>query len=73
MIDLPHIPPNKTRYGGMTVNERLSTAGLLEKFDRAARKRDRDSMIALLSEVELADHAPSITDTILANAAKYGY
>lgn len=30
-------------------------------------------MIALLSEVELADHAPSITDTILANAAKYGY
>lgn len=30
MIDLPHIPPNKTRYGGMTVNERLSTAGLLK-------------------------------------------
>ena len=28
-------------------------------------------MVALLSEVELADQALSITDTILANPAKY--
>lgn len=73
MIDLPHIPPNTTRYGGMTVNERLFTAGLLEQFGFAARARNRDKMIALLGEVELGDDATLITDAILANPAKYGY
>ena len=73
-ITLPHLPTNTTRYGGMTVNERLSAAGLMEQFDLAARGRDGKKMISLLQTVELSeDSAIGITDTILANPTKYGY
>ncbi|HXR85320.1 MAG TPA: hypothetical protein VN728_00030 [Stellaceae bacterium] len=57
----------------MTVNERLFMAGLLEKFEDAAQKRDRASMVAFLGDVELAEQSASIADAILANPAKYGY
>jgi hypothetical protein len=73
MIDLPHIPPNKTRYGGMTVNERLVESGLIDRFDEAARKRDRAGIIEVLASVELADQAEHIADALLANPGKYGF
>jgi len=73
MIDLSHIPQPSTRYGGMTVNERLFSAGLLDQFEAAAWNRDRGRMIALLVAVELTDEAPRIVDAVLANPVKYGY
>lgn len=59
-------------YSGMTVNERLFTAGLLDAFDRAACSRNRDEMLSILKQVEV-DHPESTADSILENPAKYGY
>ena len=62
-----------SEYAGMTVNERLFAAGLLDAFDAAAKRRDRDEMIRLLASVELeGPDGPAIVDTILANPGKYG-
>ncbi|WP_277784890.1 hypothetical protein [Caulobacter segnis] len=55
---------------GMTVNERLFTCGLIDAFDQAAKRRDRESMVALLSEVEVGSET---ADTILRDPKKYGY
>lgn len=63
---------DKPDCSGMTVNERLFTAGLLDAFDAAARRRDRARMIELLSAVDVEDTARSV-DTILANPERYGY
>jgi len=63
---------NQSRYAGMTVNERLFEAGLVEAFDAAARARDRSEMIRILSEVDVDDAAWS-ADTILQNPEKYGF
>ena len=61
-------------YRGMTVNERLFTAGLLEEYDVAARRRDRATMILILLRVDLPekDATPSV-DTVLANPSSYGF
>ena len=59
--------------GGMTVNERLYSAGLLDDWDAAARARSRDRMIELLGEVDLGHQAQWIVDTILAKPSKYGF
>jgi hypothetical protein len=64
--------PDKPDYIGMTVNERLFAAGLLEKFDDAARARDSARMIALLTQVEVADPDRSVS-AILNDPGKYGY
>lgn len=62
------------RYAGMTTNERLFEAGLLDPFGAAARRRDQPAMIALLEQVELtSDEARWIAETVLANPARYGY
>ena len=55
------------KYAGMTTNERLFEAELLESFDRAALQRDREDMISILGRVELGDQAAQIVDAILAN------
>jgi hypothetical protein len=61
-------------YGGMTVNERLFTAGLLESFDSAARARNRAEMISILLRVQLSEKdAAWSVDTILANPRSYGF
>ena len=68
------MPQNQEqKYSGMTTNERLFVAGLLDKFDAAARKRDRSRMIAILTKVELEGQADEIADTILSDPAKYGF
>lgn len=60
------------RYAGMTVNERLFDAGLMDAFDAAARARDRAEMNRLLTEVDVEDAAWSV-DTILERPERYGY
>jgi len=64
---------DKTDYSGMTVNERLYAAGLLEAWDAAAKSRDRNRMIELLNEIDLSNQAESISDKILANPKFYGF
>ncbi len=59
-------------YSGMTVNERLFSAGLLEDWGAAKKSRDRTRMVELLSKVDLADQADKIADTILSNPQRYG-
>ncbi len=57
----------------MTVNERLFVAGILDQFDDAARRRDRQAMLAYLRRVAMTDsQAVETTDTILANPGFYG-
>jgi hypothetical protein len=56
----------------MTVNERLATAGLIEQWDAAVRARDRDAMIAILTDVDVTDPAFTV-DTVLADPGKYGF
>jgi hypothetical protein len=62
-----------SKYGGMTVNERLFAAGLLGAWDAAVRGRNRSRMIEILQEVNLPDDAVPIADTILANPKLYGF
>ena len=63
----------KSRFAGMTTNERLYEAGLLVSFDKAAKRRDRAAMIAVLNQVELADQGAQIVDAILAKPKSYGF
>jgi hypothetical protein len=57
----------------MTVNERLFSRGLLERFDAAARRRDRSAML-LLREVELSEvDAIGCVDAIFADPKRYGF
>ncbi len=63
-----------SQLGGMTVNERLWVAGLIERFDAAARGRDRLGMVAILRQVDLAEaDAEACAAAILANPGKFGY
>ena len=58
----------------MTVNERLFAAGTLEQFDKAGRTADRDTMLRLLVQVDIAEaDARKTVDIILLNPARYGY
>jgi hypothetical protein len=58
----------------MTTNERLFVAGLLDLWDAAAIRRDRNRMIGLLCKVEFSDsEAARIADTVLSNPKMYGF
>lgn len=57
---------------GMTVNERLSHVGIMDRWDEAARRRDRGTMIALLEQVEVPE-PHLIVDAALADPRKYGF
>lgn len=48
MTDKPR--PN---YAGMTVNERLVTAGLIDEWDAAKARGDRDAMRRIAAKVDL--------------------
>jgi hypothetical protein len=54
-----------SRYAGMSVNERLFAAGLIDQWDAAARRRDREAMVALLRRVVADAQAEQIADQIL--------
>ncbi|RZL45594.1 MAG: hypothetical protein EOP00_17120 [Pedobacter sp.] len=44
-----------SKYGGMTVNERLYLAGLDDKFYKAVEEKDIAKATAILKEVELTE------------------
>ena len=61
-------------FGGMTVNERLYAAGLLDAFDAAVERGDKDEVIRLLQRVDLSPHDAQLSaDTLFANPGRYGY
>ena len=41
----------------MTVNKRLYTSGLMDKFDNAVKDKNIDLLISILKEIELNDLA----------------
>ncbi len=43
----------QSRYAGMTVNERLVIAGLIDEWDAAAARGDRTEMRRIAAEVDL--------------------
>ena len=51
--------------GGMTLNERLVMAGLMDDWDAAVRARDRKRMTAILIAVEAGNQAASIIASVL--------
>jgi hypothetical protein len=60
-------------YGGMTINERLFEAGLLEQFYRAAKSRNRETMIEILTKVSLLpEDAVWTADKMLKKPRVYG-
>lgn len=59
-------------FAGMTINERLYASGQMGAFGDAARRRDRDVMVAILRSLEVED-AESSVDTVLADPERYGY
>lgn len=71
---MAQVPREPSPLSGMTVNERLFARGLLDQFDAAARRRDRDAMRHLLREVELSEvDACGCVDAILANPSRFGF
>ena len=57
----------ETRYAGMTVNERLFDARLLDAFDEAVRRGDRDGMVQMLTRVDVdPKEAVDTADKIIA-------
>lgn len=64
---------NEKNYSGIAVNERLYEAGLLDEFFKAANKKDRDQMIAILMSIELEkSQAEETADATLKNWAFSG-
>jgi len=70
MIQIIFIMASESKLSGIAVNARLNDAGLLDDFYRAANKKDRGEMIALLISIELdQSQAEETIDTILGNPA----
>lgn len=47
--------PSKDEISGMTMNERLFACGLMEDFDSALRRGDRQAFTAVLTQVEFTE------------------
>jgi len=61
-------------YEGMTVNERLFAAQLLDSWDRTAKARKRDKMIEILIAVHFSSQsAEQIVDAVLVAPKFYGF
>jgi len=60
-----------SRFTGMTGNERLYEAGVMDAWDVALRARDRDTMIKLLEIAEWGEAAAETVDLILRNPERY--
>jgi hypothetical protein len=59
---------------GLTVTERLFVRGLIEKWEDAVRRKNRQEMIKLLENVALTeDKAVRTTDAVLQNPKQYGF
>ena len=54
------------KYTGMSLTERLTQAGILEKFSKALRDRDEATILILLTQVELSsDQARDTVKSLL--------
>jgi hypothetical protein len=53
-----------SEYSTMTVNERMFVAGLLPEWDQAVLNKNREKLTELLKQVELADQAPIIIESL---------
>ena len=60
-------------YSGLTVNERLIAAGLIEQLEAAIQAGERSLMIRVLDRLDLADQSGSIAEAILDNPGRYGF
>jgi hypothetical protein len=61
-------------FSGMTVNERLYAAGLMNEFDAALRAKDRARVISVLERVALSkEDAAFSADTILGNSRRHAF
>ncbi len=70
---MPQEPSEEHKYDGMTVNERLFTANLLDAFDEAIRLANRERMIELLVKVEFSREAATrTTNSILSHPTRFG-
>jgi len=68
------VDTDQPNYAVMTVNERLFEAGLMDRFDEAAKSRDAEAMVRILMQVALTEKdARWSVKTILANPRRYGY
>jgi hypothetical protein len=66
--------PTDQELGGMTVNERLVLCDLLNTWDVAVAKRDREEMITVLLQVAMnQEQAADTTAAVLKDPAKYGF
>jgi hypothetical protein len=62
----------KPNFSGMTTNERLFAADLLDEFDDAVRQGDVAKMIELLTAVDLGADAAAIAESVLRHPTRYG-
>ncbi len=46
---------NKSKYKGMTVNERLYVSGLMDAFDKAVMNKDVNKIKIILKKVDLSE------------------
>lgn len=46
--------PLQNKYSGMTVNERLFHAGLLDDFDKSIEEQDKTKLVLVLEKVFLS-------------------
>jgi hypothetical protein len=61
-------------FGGMTVNERLFVAGLLQQFEAAINASDRERAVELLGRVSMSHASAAATvDAVLADPERYEY
>lgn len=65
--------PTNDELEGMTVNERLSACGLLERYLESERKRNREEMVSLLTQVAFTrEQACEIAANVLGHPERFG-
>lgn len=72
--DLNSPVPGPDEMRGMTVNERLGTAGLFPEFDRSVKARDLEAVVWVLRRAFLTeDQARETATKVLADPSFYGF
>ena len=66
--------PSDQELRGMTVNERLVACGLLDRWDDAVNKRNKEDMITVLLDVALTEfQAKNTAEAVIQNPKTYGF